>query len=223
MTYDEQLAARQAADQERAKASRALLAKIAKALGGKFELDKSEHNGTHDGRVWGDIVLDGIAVHVTADGWNNAGRLSFSIAWPEYKNSEGHTQTMQGRDCLNSDERAALNWDITVSKDKEPERIAKDVTRRLIDPMRPVYAKALERIKSTIEYQDGQAARVAYFLKTFPHYAERKRNNGQARFYGTGCMPTVELSSESIRFESFYADYETAYKILAILKSAKQE
>jgi hypothetical protein len=220
MTYDERRAAELAANKAKADAAIALLAQVAKAMGGKWKENESEHTRL-DSSVHGTITLKDIGVFVRANGYQNAGRIEFSIDWPTYKGRDGYKQTMCGHNLVNSQERAEYPWKISASQAKPAATIAKDITRRLIEPMRPVYVRALECIQERQKQCDSEQARAANFVKSFPNYTKSKEDG--ARMYpGSGGMPRVSLRDVSIDFDAFYCDYETGYKILELLKASKR-
>jgi hypothetical protein len=221
MTYDEQKAAERAANKAKADASTALLIQVAKAMGGKWKEQESEHERLYTD-VYGTIALTDMTVYIHANGYGNDGRLKCSISWPTYKGRDGYKQTMQGTSVLNTQDRAQYPWQISLSQSRPAATIAKDMTRRLVEPMRPVYALTLERIKAELQEQDSEQARAAHFVKTFPNYTKSKEHG--ARMYpGSGGMPQVSLCDTSIDFERFYCDYDTGYKILQLLKAAKRK
>lgn len=219
-SYEQGRARERAAYVAKAKETSELIAAIAKALGGKWNAHK-EDDPRVSPDVWGTLELDNMSLWVRANGYGNADRIKFSVNWPTYKGADGHTVTMQGRDCVTREESQKYPWEISVAQSKAPETIAKDVTRRLIEPMRPVWELAIARIESTLQRIATDKARVAKFLKAFPSYSARQSDSGKLYSSKSG-MPRVEVG-ESVRFDDFYCDHDTAVKILKLLESVKRE
>jgi hypothetical protein len=156
----------------------------------------------------------------TADGvdlWlskNMENRLRAAVDLPAIKDRDGNDRQQTVRDVLPYGETAPVT-DITVSMDREPEAIARDIMRRLVPGASVVYAKALERKRTAEEYARGTnetLARLAKAWKCNPRH-------------GTNLYPgsvTVNVSGpNSVSFDRIYCNPETAIAIVKLLQADK--
>lgn len=95
-------------------------------------------------------LADGVEMFVHHGGYGNEDRIEFSGNWPTYRDQKRNLGTVFGTNVLTYDERqaGAGSPSITVSNKKTAEQIAKDVQRRLLPTLAPLWhrrkAKAIE-------------------------------------------------------------------------------
>ena len=103
--------------------------------------------------------------------------------------------------------------EINVSKDKTPEQIARDITRRLLPDYTVQFNKALEELAK----EDAHKNKIEENKKALQAAGVRFSNgNDSGHFTGGG----VDVSSDSIRFNLYSVTPQQALKIVKLLKEA---
>ena len=149
------------------------------------------------------------------------GRLGVSPVWPRYRDERGNRQGIYARDVLDYEQRKAPPvTDISVAISRGAATIAKDVTRRLFPSALPVYTAAVERCRINEQHIDGKAATTRRLGKALG--AEVHDNGSRAAIYVDSMVLSVS-SADSVRFENFYCDPETALRIVALVRASKKD
>jgi len=186
-----------------------LVAAIAKAMGATVTRPPDAE------RYWSAKVrtADGVDLWLSK---NQDNRLRAAVDLPAIKGQDGQDRQQSVRDVLSYDEqKSAPVTDITVSMDREPEAIARDITRRLVPGASAVYAKALERKRTSEEYARGTNETLAKLAKAFK--CEPR--------HGTNLYPgsvTVNVSGpNSVSIDRVYCSPDTAVAIVKLLQADK--
>jgi hypothetical protein len=144
---------------------------VAHALGGVFRL-RSE-NGSE---CYGVIELpDGVTFWAHVDGYGHKDRIRFSALYPKHEDGRGNglqSTTQRDFDRGVPYDRPALG-EITCSKFKSSEQLAKDVENRFLKFYRPLFAKALEYCAAQVAYHgklDANKKAVAAALDGLGRY-----------------------------------------------------
>jgi hypothetical protein len=149
----------------------------------------NDHYSTHGQMDYHLTLPDDVRLFVRVGGYGNEGRLSVSGSWPKYTKLDGVTTYLSPRDC------GAVNYlesppEITVSADKTPEQIVKDIQRRLLPVLSPIWRKCLQYIIDR-EHAD---ARRSYTVRRLA--------------VNTGGTPHVENDRASVSYDVHYGRAE---------------
>jgi hypothetical protein len=186
-----------------------LVAAIAKAMGATVTRAPDAE------RYWSAKVrtADGVDLWLSKTMEN---RLRAAVDLPPIKGQDGHDRAQSVRDVLSYEEqKSAPVTDITVSMEREPEAIARDITRRLVPGASAVYAKALERKRTSEEYARGTnetLARLAKAWKCDPRHG--------SNLYPGSVTVTVS-GPKSVSIDRVYCSPETAIAIVKLLQAEK--
>jgi hypothetical protein len=125
-----------------------LINDVARILGGTArDWDPTERNRE---RFY--ITLpDGVEIFVRGGGYGFEGRIEFDGHYPNYIDERGSKQTVYPRNCGAIKYEAAAP-SITVSNKKTAEQIAKDIQRRLLPVLVPVWHKCKAYADRTTEH-----------------------------------------------------------------------
>jgi len=126
---------------------------------------------------------DGVGLFVHVGGYSHPGRMHISGDWPKYMNSDGHGVYMSPRDC-GSISYCASTPDITVAVSKTSEQIVKDIQRRLLPSLVPIWHKCREYIINK-ERGDKQRAATVYRLALATSGAAHVKQDGASVSYNT--------------------------------------
>lgn len=199
-------------EENNAKQLAALVAAIAKAMGATVTRAPDAE------RYWSAKVrtADGVDLWLSR---NMEGRLRAAVDLPAIKGTDGMDRQQSVRDVLSYTDLKAADCpvtDITVSMERAPEVIAKDITRRLVPGASLVYAKALERKRTSEEYARGINDTLARLGKAWKCEAR----------HGTNLYPgsvTVNVTGpDRVSIERVYCTAETALAIVKLLHADKE-
>lgn len=96
-------------------------------------------------------LIDGVKLFYRIGGYALQGRIEFSGAWPSYTDNGGSRQIVTPRSLwIGGHQQAAP--EITVSDKKTPVQIARDIERRLLPHLRPLWLEAQKRCDSYTAY-----------------------------------------------------------------------
>lgn len=198
--------------QMRAERLRAVVKGVAKALNAAPVLNP-EHD--HYGKV---ALSDGVTLGFYL-GHGRDARLEVSPVLPL---SEGRAQSP--RDLMTYEEQkgAGLTRSITVNPDRDPAKIATDITRRLLPDARTLTARASERAANAKQFADGRIATRDILAKRL---RVNVRGSDRMDLYAGGITLNVN-GPDSVRVESLYVSGELAAKIVELViaeKAAKGE
>lgn len=200
---------------ERTAQRAALLAQasaIAKALAAKVTNESDPEHWTPSAIV---TLSDGTALDV-APAYQEKGKLRICVSLPAYTERDGSKRHQSVNDLLTYEEKnhAATPCpvtDIKVSAEKTPERIAADITRRLIPGATLLTLRARERKATAEAFGKGVNQTLAMITK-----ATRASARGTT-VHADGL--SLEVSSpDSVRLGSFYVKPETAVEIWKLVK-----
>jgi hypothetical protein len=187
---------------------------IAAALGGTVSKPPTAENYWY-------ATLDTPQMTVALDLRGKDGRLGVSPMWPSYRDERGNKQWIHARDVLDYEQRKNPPvTDISVAISRGAAAIAKDIQRRLFPSALPVYQAATKRCRDNEEHRDGVAATTRRLGKALG--VEARDNGARAAIYAGGIALSVS-SVDSVRFENFYTDPDTALKIVALVRAAKND
>lgn len=188
---------------------------LAAALGGSVTKPPTEENHWY-------ATLDTPQMPVALDLRGKDGRLGVSPVWPHYRDERGNRQYVHARDVLNYEQRKAPPvTDISVALSRGAAAIAKDIQRRLFPSALPVYEAAVKRCRDNEEHRDGVAATTRRLGNALG--VEVRDNGARAALYVDGGMVLAVSSADSVRFEHFYCDPDTALKVVALVRAAKKD
>jgi hypothetical protein len=149
------------------------------------------------------------------------GRIGVSPVWPSYRDERGNRQYIHARDVLDYEQRKQPPvTDISVAISRGAAAIAKDIARRLFPSALPVYEAAVKRCRDNEEHRDGVAATTRRLGKALG--VEVRDNGSRAAIYVDSLVLSVS-SADSVRFENFYVDPDTALKIVALVSASKND
>jgi hypothetical protein len=150
------------------------------------------------------------------------GRVGASPVWPRYKDERGTRQGIYARDVLDYEQRKnPPTTDISSAISRGAVAIAKDITRRLFPSALPVYQAAVKRCADNEAHVDGKAATTRRLGKALG--VEVHDNGARAALYVDGGLVLSISSADSVRFEHFYCDPETALKVAELVRAAKKD
>jgi hypothetical protein len=149
------------------------------------------------------------------------GRVGASPVWPSYKDERGNKQFLRARDVLDYEQRKnPPTTDISSAISRGALAIAKDIQRRLFPSALPVYQAAVKRCADNEAHVDGKAATTRRLGKALG--VEVHDNGARASIY-VDSMVLSASSADSVRFEHFYCDPETALKVVALVRATKKD
>lgn len=187
---------------------------IAAALGGTVSKSPTTENYWY-------ATLDTPQMPVSLDLRGKDGRIGVSPVWPSYRDERGNKQWMHARDVLDYEQRKNPPvTDISIAISRGAAAIAKDISRRLIPSALPVYEAALKRCRDNEQHIDGVAATTRRLGKALG--VEVRDNGSRAAIYVDSLVLAVS-SADSVRFEHFYCDPDTALKVVALVRASKKE
>jgi hypothetical protein len=150
------------------------------------------------------------------------GRVGVSPVWPNHRDERGNRQYIHARDVLDYEARKNPPvTDISVAVSRGAAAIAKDIARRLFPSALPVYEAAVKRCRDNEQHFDGKAATTRRLGKALG--VEVRDNGARAAIYVDGGLVLSVSSADSVRFENFYCDPDTALQIVALVRAAKKE
>jgi hypothetical protein len=167
-------------------------------------------------------TLETPAMPVALDLRGKDGRIGVSPVWPSYRDERDNRQYIHARDVMDYEQRKNPPvTDISVAIARGAAAIAKDVTRRLFPSAKPIYDAALKRCRDNEAHRDGVAATTRRLGKALG--VEVRNNGSRAALYVDGGMVLAVSSADSVRFEHFYCDPDTALKVVALVRAAKKD
>lgn len=149
-------------------------------------------------------------------------RLATGINLPTYTARDGSTQGQSPRELqyiVKADHGSEPETSITTDPTRAAEKIASDIKRRLLPGAIVWHQAALKRKAQLEERAAEQVATIEKLCKAFKHKHD-------ARHGETLYLPRVRLqvsSADSVRFESFYTDAETAIAIYKLITASKSD
>lgn len=148
------------------------------------------------------------------------GRLEVRVAWPSYRDEGGRQQTVFGRDVLSNPEYQAARLDISVALSRGADAIVKDIKRRLIPSAKPVYEKAVQTCRDRENYQKVKAGATARLMQALGVSQDPRKHSGQI-YLDDGVRLSVS-GDDSVRFDYFYVDVDTAIEIVKLIRKSKE-
>jgi hypothetical protein len=142
----------------------------------------------------------------------NQGKVYASVSeWPRSADAMYPPSSLYRREVPSSH--------VYVSASKSAETIAKEVRRRLVEPMAPIYVELVERAAACDAYRKLTETTKARILANA--YGASRANHSQDRVYVSD-GPSLDISGESVRFEAFSVDIDTALAILHRMREARK-
>lgn len=189
-----------------------LTAAIAQALGGEVLKAPTAENYWY-------ATIDTPDMPLTLDLRRDTGRIEFRVSWPSYKDSQGNAQTVYGRDVLDYEARKhPPTLDITAALSRGAQALAKDIQRRLIPSAKPVYDAAVKICSDRAAHASNRAVTIARLAKVFG-VAPPHRNSPETLYLDVARLQVS--SADSISFDRFSVDADTAIKIVTLLRARK--
>lgn len=190
---------------------RALVAAIAKALGGTVTRAPDP-----DDNYWNAKLTTGAALPLWMSYRSHEKKITVSLDLPPINDRDGGPRHQSWSDVITYEEQkgAAPTYEIGVSFERGADAIARDITRRLIPGATILYTRALARKATAEEHARGTAATIANLSK------QLNTEPRGVRLYCGGC--TLEVSGpDSVRFDHLYVTAELAAKIAALVMAEK--
>lgn len=189
-------------------------------LGGFLKPEKEDIDGGVPYNFSAEIVLpdNGGVLWVTSETYQNKKHFHFSGQYPRTKKGEYVRPYGYGETPADS---------INVSRDKTPEQIAKDVTRRLL----PEYKTRLEKVRAQVADYDGYHESQQTAIQTVSQGAgltfSDHRENGIIQFSfasdraddGEGNGDVIPLGRGTVKLSLSYLSPAQAVAILELLKA----
>jgi len=171
--------------------------------GWKFRDDDSQH-------CCYAVHSSGMELYLGNGAWNEKNKMSFSPSYP--KDHNGHRVGVRDEDMVGT---------AKVSTDRDPASIARDITRRVIEPYTALYPKLIARVEEKREAADEHLRRVTKIQKLINTYDPNAKLVGdrsdekQIRFGMGECKlfsrwdMNLEISDDSLVLRIFetIADY----------------
>jgi hypothetical protein len=190
----------------------ALIRAIAKALGGEVT---KEPDGDDSHWFYCQLTTGAglpLSLHYRA----HEKKITVSVSLPSIKGRDSASH-QSPREVITHEEQktgTAPVYEIGVSPDKTAERIAWDITRRLIPGATILYTRACDRRDQCEKYARDTEATIAQLAKTL-----NVEPRG-VRLYCGGC--TLEVSGpDSVRFDHLYVSASLGAKIAALVLAEK--
>ena len=194
--YNARLEAERAAERVRASAFYVTMQAVAKALGKGW---KAEKQTGEDSDRWCRVYLNGPQGEKV---WATAGY---------YHQNKGRT-TISGILERSQDVRAKFS-DITVAQDKTAERIAGDITRRLLPDYRVALAESVERKTKADAYAEKTKATMWALVKATKKHSGRTGHD--SRVWST--IADMVAQGEEVTFERLRMSLPVALEVLKVL------
>lgn len=138
-------------------------------------------------------------------------RLTLRACWPR-----DHTRNIV---VPSQTERKGLRTEISVDATKSPTAIAIEADRRLIQPFRPYFERALAIVASRQSYGD-QTEDTLRAIESATG-GRRSSNSKETVYLGEPYYAyTVRAEGEGVRFEAFSCPRGVALQVLAVLRKA---
>jgi hypothetical protein len=187
---------------------------LAAALGGTVSQPPTAEN-----HWYATITTPGMPLALDLRGKD--GRIGLSPVWPHYRDERGNKQWIHARDVLDYEQRKSPPvTDISVAISRGAAAIAKDIQRRLFPSALPVYTAAVKRCRDNEAHRDGVATTTRRLAKALG--VEVRDNGARAALYVDG-MALAVSSADSVRFDHFYVDPDTAIQIAKLVRAAKKD
>jgi hypothetical protein len=188
---------------------------IAAALGGTVRKPPSLENYWY-------AEIDTPQMPVALDLRGADGRVGASPVWPRYKDERGNRQGIYARDVLDYEQRKnPPTTDISSAISRGAVAIAKDIQRRLFPSALPVYQAAVKRCADNEAHYDGKAATTRRLGQALG--VEVRDNGAKASLYVDSGLVLTVSSADSVRFEHFSTDPDTALKVVALVLATKKD
>jgi hypothetical protein len=175
---------------------------------------------------------DGLAFWFRENGYGNIGRIAIHFDRPNGR--DGHPVSIWGA----PGQGRIDNPSITVAGTKADEKIANDISRRLVADSEVVFVLANEAVARENSYIDGKANAITDICNLIGGTAKTDYNSGKANgeidpykaagiesFCGRGYGKITVSNKDSISLELTSMNFETASKVIAavveILKGVK--
>jgi hypothetical protein len=171
-----------------------------------------------DGKRYAELTRleDGAELGVTVGGYRSEGRVTFRAHWPKYKDGQQYTP----RDYLH----------ITCSAGRDPNKLARDIERRLLVDYDPAYRKALDDVRAS-DAAAGEAWRTAERIaKTvgaeLPGLESHNRpkngaavnlHGGPSNIYSLKVHPSYDGGPARVAIDVHDLDEHTALEVLALI------
>jgi hypothetical protein len=165
-------------------------------------------------------VSDGLEIYMTQP-WNKRGPNGKLEIKQAYK-SEAWKIPASGEYADPTDYNTVLP-SIGASASKSPDKIARDIVRRLLPDAEAMHTKALERVSKSSEYHDTQAANMAA-LGLEPQRGDRGAPRYEAdlgSYAAGGPRATVKTYTDDVSIELSGLTVEEAKAVLAALTFRK--
>lgn len=148
-------------------------------------------------------------------------RLEISGRWPRTASGEIKIGTREG-----TSEQRQRAWvtAITVDAGKPADKIAADITRRLLPDYRETYAIAIAAVEASEAYTAKTEASVQALIAAGAPGARRNGQTYTSVWLGEDSHGySVSASGESIRFEAFSCPLAVALKVIEAVRRAPQQ
>jgi hypothetical protein len=154
-------------------------------------------------------------------------RLVTGINFPSYKNRNGEMERQTARDIEWNAKRLLgegvpfPETSITADPARPVDKLAADIRRRLLPGAIVLHRAALERKAQLEEHGAGVTATIARLCKELKQHTG-ERIHDRETLYFDACRLQVS-SPDSVRFESFYVDTDTAIAIYKLIAASKAD
>lgn len=206
-----------------------------KALNAKFrlvlaelkltEVKKEKDEYYHTANIEGENVL-GEAIYLSANAYGKW-RINVSGVYPRGREGEYLTVYKQVHK-IRSDGSEYSGWDevksesITVSSDKTPAQIARDIERRFMPAYRERLRLCIAKLNEQIDYQSESETTLEKALgrRLTPEEAKRRE---YSFYHESGHLGHVKASGKRIDLEISEINADQARKIIQIIKEVKKD
>ena len=187
-----------------------LAAAIARALGGKV----TRRNDPGDCKYAEFITAQGLPLNVAPAAYNAPDKIRVSVVMPRKGDTAGR---YLARDLYSRGE-VQPDTEICVSVAKSPERIAADITRRLIPGASEAHARAVAEARTAEDYKQGTAETLLLLAARLGVLLDErdKRDNsmrcGPAHLYVQG--------PNAVKIDTLYLTAERAARVIDLLRES---
>jgi hypothetical protein len=160
----------------------------------------------YDGHCWCAVLIDGTGRGIHVNATQAKGRLYLSGTWPQDSEHRVH-----GPD---------KSLHITVARNRPPEKIADEITRRFLPWYLAAYAEQTERVANCNAARNRQQEVTVELAALLGADASRRLQSNPNQIYASGLTVDVHGNGDSVSIQLRYTTVKVAKAVLrAIVKA----
>jgi len=154
----------------------------------------------YDGHCWCAVLIDGTGRGIHVNATQAKGRLYLSGTWPQDSEHRVH-----GPD---------KHLHITVARNRPPEKIAAEITRRFLPWYLAAYAEQTERVANCNAARNRQQEVTVELAALLGPDASRRLQSNPNQIYASGLTVDVHGDGESVSIQLRYTTLKIAKAVL---------